>query len=243
MKDAAYFRAQAERCLILAGRAERPDVREALLALAHDYESEARAIEARTDAPPTSSPSCQLLHGSTRWMLRSQFIDLREEYMPDSSRTYAGGGAGRASTEPRAVGPNVGRWLDRQANMLQTVEALTHGWFERRRQAIEALWESWAEMRDSRSLEDILRIQHGFLTTSLRRVGSDVEAWTALTGTLWQRVMLPYSEAFSAAEKVRSASQAAMLGTAGSKPRRGRPPRSAQRSTGSNRPPAAAAAK
>ena len=53
MKDAGYLRAEAQRCLKLARRAERSDVREALLSLAQDFEAEARANEAGVDTTPS----------------------------------------------------------------------------------------------------------------------------------------------------------------------------------------------
>ena len=53
MKDAGHLRAKAWRCLKLARRAKRSDVREALLSLAQDFEAEAHANETGADTTPS----------------------------------------------------------------------------------------------------------------------------------------------------------------------------------------------
>jgi hypothetical protein len=45
MRDAAHFRAQAQRCRALMREARRADVQEALASLAREFEAEATAIE------------------------------------------------------------------------------------------------------------------------------------------------------------------------------------------------------
>jgi hypothetical protein len=50
MRDAAHFRARAQRCRELMREARRADVQEALASLARDYEAEANALESAEQA-------------------------------------------------------------------------------------------------------------------------------------------------------------------------------------------------
>jgi hypothetical protein len=118
-----------------------------------------------------------------------------------------------------SVTESFASWLDHQADVLQSVGAMTKGWFERRQQTMEALWEGWAEIRASREPAEMFRIQQELLTGSLQRLGSDVEAWTALSAALWPRIR------GMGVKGIQAAGDAPMLSTAGAKPRRGRPPR------------------
>ena len=123
-------------------------------------------------------------------------------------------------------------WLDSQADLLHEVDSITQGWLERRRETIDAMWQSMEEMRNSNPTE-ILRIQQEWITTSLRRVVSDLEAWIALAATTWRRTMLRFEEGENTRKQVEPADESIvdsgevpMLSTAGSKPRgrpRGRP--------------------
>jgi len=155
-----------------------------------------------------------------------------------ATRKHAGGDAeiGQASTDlAPAATQSAEAWLDSHAELLHEVDAMTQAWVQRRRETIDAVRHSMEEMRKSRELADLLRIQQEWVSGSLRRVASDLEALTALAGTMWRRTMLRFTESGQrTATKMQSASEpilsgsgeAPMLSTAGSKPRgraRGRP--------------------
>lgn len=149
--------------------------------------------------------------------------------MANGKRARADAEARRASADlAPAVTRSAGAWLDSQADLLHEVDAMTQAWVQRRREAIDAVRQSIEDMRNSRELADMLRIQQEWLTGSLRRVASDLEAWATLAGTMWQRTMLRFTEAGqSTAEEVRrpndsvasGSGEAPTLSTAGSKPR------------------------
>jgi len=124
-----------------------------------------------------------------------------------------------------AVSRNAEAWLDGQSDLLHEVDTMTQGWLQRRRETIDAMWQSMEEMRKSNPAE-ILRIQQEWLTGSLRGVVSDLEAWIAFAATTWRRTMLRFEEAEAPARDVEHASESIvdsgevpMLSTAGSKPR------------------------
>jgi hypothetical protein len=159
---------------------------------------------------------------------RSHSIAFKEEDMARRKRARADAEAGSASTNlASAVTQSAGAWLEGQAELLHEVNAMTQAWLQRRRETIAEMRQSIEEMRNSRELADLLRIQQEWLTGSLRRVASDFEAWATLGSNMWQRSMLRFTEAGqSAAHDVRrtsdsavSGSSEAMLSTAGSKPR------------------------
>jgi hypothetical protein len=128
-------------------------------------------------------------------------------------------------------------WLDSNAELLREVDVMTRDWVERRRESVDAARQSMEELRTSREITDLMRIQQEWLTGSLRRVASDLDACIALAGLVWQQVIRRLSGAAqSAVADVRSGGDAlvgasgdpSMLSTAGEKPRghlRGRPPK------------------
>lgn len=139
-----------------------------------------------------------------------------------------------------AVSRNAEAWLDGQSDLLHEVDTMTQGWLQRRRETIDAMWQSMEEMRKSNPAE-ILRIQQEWLTSSLRGVVSDLEAWIAFAATTWRRTMLRFEEAEAPARDVEHASESIvdsgevpMLSTAGSKPR-GRARRAPRMETDTNR--------
>jgi hypothetical protein len=154
---------------------------------------------------------------------------IKEEEMANGKRARGDANAARARADPApAATRRAGAWFDSQADMLHEVDAVTQAWVQRRREMIEALQQSIAEMRNSHELADMLRIQQAWFIGSLRRVASDLEAWAGLAGTMWQRTVLRFTEAGrSTAEDVGRAGdsiasgsrEAQVLSTAGSKPR------------------------
>lgn len=193
--------------------------------------------------PASWRPFDEQPDGGVAQLRRSQSIAFKEEDMTIRKQVRADAEPGSASTDPAAVARRSAEaWLDSNAELLQEVDTMTHEWARRRRETIDAVRQSLEDVRDSRELTDLLRIQQEWFTGSLRRIASDLDAWLTLVERMWRRTMLRFPDLGQSAENVQrsgdvvasASGEAALLSTAGSKPRgrpRGRPRKSEQAET------------
>ncbi|HEX3970730.1 MAG TPA: hypothetical protein VHX19_05380 [Stellaceae bacterium] len=72
----------------------------------------------------------------------------------------------------------VEAWLRAQAGILQASAPVTTGWLERRREAATATLETLERLANCHDLKEAAAIQRGWFEASMKRLDSDLDAFT-----------------------------------------------------------------
>jgi hypothetical protein len=72
----------------------------------------------------------------------------------------------------------VEAWLRAQAGMLKASAPVTTGWLERRREAATATLETIERLANCHDLKEAAAIQRGWFEASMKRLDSDLDAFT-----------------------------------------------------------------
>ena len=80
-------------------------------------------------------------------------------------------------------------WLRWQTDMLAAAESVAIGWFERRREAVEATLETIEKLAHCGDLNEAASIQHKWFDEAVKRVTSDIEALTGHAMALSQEAV------------------------------------------------------
>ena len=72
----------------------------------------------------------------------------------------------------------VEAWLRAQAGILQASAPVTTGWLERRREAATATLETLERLANCHDLKEAAAIQRGWFDDSMKRLDSDLDAFT-----------------------------------------------------------------
>jgi anthranilate phosphoribosyltransferase len=117
---------------------------------------------------------------------------------------------------------NANLWFTTHAELLANVDALTHGWLNRRREGVDAMREAIQQMTECQDPAEMLRIQQGWLSGAVRRAGQDIAALNDGIATMTQKATTDFEKAARKVAEPLNAGGEEMLKAAGNKPHKDR---------------------
>jgi hypothetical protein len=120
------------------------------------------------------------------------------------------------------VAHNANLWFTTHAELLANVDALTRGWLNRRREGVDAMREAIQQMTESQDPAEMLRIQQGWLSGAVRRVGQDIAAINDGIASMTQKATTDFEKAARKVAEPLHAVGEEMLKAAGNKPQKDR---------------------